>query len=245
MAETKLSLEEKLVEIRKGAAYVQKTKAGYGYKFAPEDEILAKVTPLQNKYKVLLFKRIVPGTFSVEPNIYQKIESKPDKTGAVITTEKTVSEYLCKAELIFTFVDAEDPKQQIEVPWAMVAVQTDATFSYAGAFTSALRLFWMKQLDMATSEYGQDEYVAKQKEAEEQENKKIVAEIVEQINKIYAPYADDKEKKAAFVAELKKVLIIDGKPSVNWTLIKDPVIASQVLALAKKVFNIVEKGDKK
>ena len=87
MAETKLSLEEKLVEIRKGAAYVQKTKAGFGYKFAPEDEILAKVTPLQNKYKVLLFKRIVPGTFSVEPNIYQKIESKPDKTGGFSTTQ--------------------------------------------------------------------------------------------------------------------------------------------------------------
>ena len=50
MAETKLSLEEKLVEIRKGAAYVQKTKAGFGYKFAPEEEILA---PLQHILEIL------------------------------------------------------------------------------------------------------------------------------------------------------------------------------------------------
>ena len=50
---------------------------------------------------------------------------------------------------------------------------------------------------------------------------------------------------AAFVAELKKVLSIDGMPSVNWTLIKDPVMASQALALAKKVFDIEEKGEKK
>ena len=107
MAETKLSLEEKLVEIRKGGRNIcaEKLKRGSGYKFAPEEEILAKVTPLLTKYiqRCYYSSHIVPGTFSVEPNIYQKIESKPDKTGTVITTERAVSEYLCKAELIFHF----------------------------------------------------------------------------------------------------------------------------------------------
>ena len=98
-----MSLEEKLVEIRKGAAMSRKLKRGSGTSLRQKKRSLAKVTPLLTKYKVLLFKHIVPGTFSVEPNIYQKIESKPDKTGTVITTEKTVSEYLCKAELIFHF----------------------------------------------------------------------------------------------------------------------------------------------
>ena len=240
MAETKLSLEEKLVEIRKGAAYVQKTKAGFGYKFAPEEEILAKVTPLLTKYKVLLFKHIVPGTLSIEQNIYQKVESKPDKTGTVITTEKTVSEYLCKAELIFTFVDAEDTKQQISIPWAMVAVQTDATFSFAGAMTSTLRLFWMKQLDMATSEYGQDEYVAKQREAEDREQREIAKGIIAQADSIVQSQTMDDATKTKFVAELKKVIRIDGKPGTNYFLVTDPAVAAKVLATVKKFFDVKE-----
>ena len=98
MAEAvKLSLEQKIVEIRKGAAYVQKTKAGYGYKFSPEEDILAIVTPLLNKHKVLLFKHIVPKTLVITPNIYQKVESKLDKSGTPVSTEKTVSEYICQA----------------------------------------------------------------------------------------------------------------------------------------------------
>ena len=67
----------------------------------------------------------------------------------------------------------------------MVAVQTDATFySFAGAMTSTRVV-----LDAATygdNEYGQDEYVAKQR-IEERENKEIVSGIIEQINKVYAP----------------------------------------------------------
>ena len=241
MIEIKLSLEQKLVEIRKGAGFVQKTKAGYGYKFSPEEEILAKVTPLLTKHKVLLYKHIVPGTFSITPSIYQKIESKPDKQGVVITTEKTVVEYICKTELLFIFVDAENPTERIEFPWAMVAVQSDATFSFAGAMTSTIRLFWMKQLDMASSEGGQDEYFAKQHEAEDRENKELVDALIGQIDKIYAQHADDKVNKDKFVAELKKVILIDGKPGANWKLIKEPAMAAQALAVTKKVFNIKEK----
>lgn len=242
MAETvKLSLEQKLVEIRKGAGFVQKTKAGYGYKFSPEDEILAKVTPLLNKHGVLLFKHIVPGTFSVERGIYEKSETKPDKDGKPFTSSKTVVEYMCKAELLMIFVSAENPTDRIEIPWDMVAVQSDATFSFAGAMTSTLRLFWMKQLDMATSEYGQDEYVAKQRETEGRENREIVNALIAQIDRIYAPFADDKTNKAKFATELKKVILIDGKPEANWKLIKDPAMAAQALAVTKKVFNIKEK----
>ena len=242
MAETgTLNLEQKIVEIRKGAGYAQKTKAGYGYKFSPEDEILAKVTPLLTKYKVLLYKHIIPGTFKITPNTYQKVDSKPDKDKNIIVTEKTVSEFICQAELLFTWVNADNPAERIEIPWAMVAVQSDASFSFGGALTYATRMFWMKQLDMATSEYNQDEYVAKQRESEDRENKELTDALISQIDGIYARFADDKTKKDKFITELKKVVLIDGKPGVNWKLIKEPAMASQALAVAKKVFNIKEK----
>lgn len=241
MAEAvKLSLEQKIVEIRKGAAYVQKTKAGYGYKFSPEEDILAIVTPLLNKHRVLLFKHIVPKTLVITPNVYQKIESKLDKSGNPVATEKTVAEYICQADLLFIWVNAENPKEKIEVPWGMVAVQNDASFSFGGALTYATRMYWMKQLDMATSEYGQDEYFAKQREAEDRENKELVGGLIEQIDKIYARFADDKAKRDKFAAELKKVVLIDGKPGANWKMIKDPAMAAQALAVTKKVFEIKE-----
>ena len=66
---------------------------------------------------------------------------------------------------------------------------------------------------MATSEYGQDEYVAKQKESEERENKEIVSGIIEQINKVYAPYADDKEKKARSLRNSRRFLSLTGSPA--------------------------------
>ena len=98
----------------------------------------------------------------------------------------------------------------------------------------------MKQLDMATSEYGQDEYFAKQREAEDRENKELVGGLIEQIDKIYARFADDKTKRDKFATELKKVVLIDGKPGANWKMIKDPAMAAQALAVTKKVFEIKE-----
>lgn len=241
--QSKLSLEQKIVKVREGASYVQKTKSGYGYKFSPEDEILALVTPHLNKHKVLLIKTIVPGTLKITPSIYQKVESKPDKTGKIITTEKTVTEYICQADMLFTWVDAENPSERIDVPWSMVAVQNDASFSFGGALTYATRMFWMKQLDMATSEYDPDDYVAKQREVEDREKKEIVADIVSQIDAIYGKNIDDKQKVSKFGAELKKVVILDGKPSLNYQKITEPEMAAQALAVAKKVFEN-EEGEK-
>ena len=54
-------------------------------------------------------------------------------------------------------------------------------------------------------------------------------------------HADDKTKRDTFVAELKTVILSDGKPGANWKLIKDPAMAAQALAVTKKIFNIKEK----
>lgn len=103
-----LNLFQKLAKIRGMVEALQKNKAGYGYKYVSEDEILAKVTAGLKKYELDVYPKIIPGTTVVTPYITKK--TKVGKTGNVF--EENVNEVIVSAEMEFEWVNLENPEER-------------------------------------------------------------------------------------------------------------------------------------
>lgn len=220
--ETKLNLYQKLSKIRKAAAVIQKNKAGYGYKYVTEDEILSRITGLMDKLGVSLIPGIVPGTTEVKPYSYEK--TKADKKTGIVTKE-TVNEILVQADTIYTWVNDENPNERIAVNWALVGQQSDASQSFGSGLSYTFRYFLLKYFDVATVEDDPDSWRSKQREAEDAENRAICEQILKQVDgKVRAYLAENKDK----AAEVKKFLSVYVRNGA-YMEITDPLIASRLL----------------
>lgn len=120
MAET-LNLIQKLAKIRAISDVVAKEKRGYNYSYADITTILAKITAGMKKYGVSLIPQIVPGTANVEQSVSST--TKFTKTGEAYEAKTT--EMLVTADMIFKWVNDEDPEDYIEVPWFVTGSQGD------------------------------------------------------------------------------------------------------------------------
>lgn len=237
MAEEQMNIYQKLAKIRKMVEVLQKDKSGFNYKYVSDSQILAKVTAGMEKYGLLLIPSIVPGTLTVEPYSYTKVKF----TKAGVQYDESVNEILVQADTIQTWLNTDNPAERVDIPWLMVGQQSDAAQAGGSGLSYARRYFLIHFFSSSTLENDVDAWRSDQKTAGQAEELEICAAIVAQIDAIYAKHADDATLKQKFVAELKKVILIDGKPGANWKLIKDPAMAAQALAVTKKVFNIKEK----
>lgn len=169
MERTEMNIHQKLLKIADAAGILQKTKTGFNYKYVPEEEIQAKVTAGMQKYGVMLYHSIVPGTLQVMPYTYQK------------TKDKTINEFIVHADTIYTWVNVDKPEETVEVPWVLVGQMEDASQAFGAAETYCNRYFLMKSLQLATSEADPDNYRSKQKEAENYDDEKVLNAAVKEV----------------------------------------------------------------
>ena len=169
MERTEMNIHQKLLKIADAAGILQKTKTGFNYKYVPEEEIQAKVTAGMQKYGVMLYHSIVPGTLQVMPYTYQK------------TKDKTITEFIVHADTVYTWVNADKPEETVEVPWVLVGQMEDASQAFGAAETYCNRYFLMKSLQLATSEADPDNYRSKQKEAENYDDEKVLNAAVKEV----------------------------------------------------------------
>lgn len=173
---TTLNLHQKLLKIADAAGILQKTKSGFNYKYVPEEEIQAKVTAGMQKWGVMLYNAVVPGSLRVTPYTYSKLDKKTKQ-------EIPINEFVVQADTTYTWVNVDDPTQTIEVPWVIVGSMEDASQAFGAAETYCNRYFLMKTLQLATSEDDPDSYRSKQKEAEKYEDEKERKKAEEQLKK--------------------------------------------------------------
>lgn len=76
MENHEMNLHQKLLKIANMTGALQRTKAAYGYKYVPEEDIQAKVTAGMQKYGVMLYHSVVPGTLNVVPITYTNKSNK-------------------------------------------------------------------------------------------------------------------------------------------------------------------------
>lgn len=215
------NLVQKLAQIRGMADAVQKNSKGYNYKYADITSILAKVTAGMKKYGVSLIPMVVPETASVEQNQY--FTKKTDKAGNQY--DQSTIESLVTADMIFKWVNDDDPEDFIDVPWFMTGAQTDPSQAFGSGITYCTRYFLTSYFQIAQPESDVDSYRSKQKEAEESEAKYIAKEIIDKLDTELKQYLATNGDKAAEV----KSLVMKYVKSGNYTTIKDPVLAGNLL----------------
>ena len=140
MAEQELNIYQKLAKIRKQVEVIQKNKSGYGYKYVSEDEILAKISVFMDKYGLSLVPAIVGGTTKVEPYAYKKTKS----TSKGDIYEEINNEVLVSSDMVWSWINNDNPKERVEVGWALVGQQGDASQAFGSGLTYSSRYFMLK-----------------------------------------------------------------------------------------------------
>ncbi len=229
MAET-LNIYQKLAKIRRSVEVMQRTKSGYGYKYVPEDEILAKISVFMDKYDISLIPAIVGDTIDVVPYRYSKTKSTKD--GKIY--EEQCNEVLVHADTVFTWVNNENPEEKIVVGWALVGQQGDASQAFGSGLTYSNRYFLLKYFNIATPNDDPDNFRSKQKQAELEEQKMVAADIISAadglIRSFLSANPDKTEEVKAFAAKYAK--------GGNYLAIKEATLASRFLSEFKETFQV-------
>lgn len=228
MTEEKLNLIQKLAKIRAISDVVSKEKRGYNYSYADITTILANITAGMKKYKVSLIPSIVPGTSQVTQKVV--VNTKFDKTGKPY--EQTSTEMLVTAEMIFKWINDDNPDDFIEVPWIVTGFQGDPSQALGSGLTYCTRYFLCNYFQIAQADSDVDAYRSKQKAAEVSEDKVIAEAIIEQFDVILREYLANNQDKEADV----KKFISKYVKNANYKAIEEPSLASNLLENFKKKF---------
>lgn len=217
----KLNLVQKLAKIRAMADAVSKDKQGYGYKYADLPPILAMVTAGMNKYGVSLIPLLTPGATTVEQVV--TVNTKVDKATKQTFDQKS-TEVLVRSEMVFRWIDDDNPSDSIDVPWVIIGSQSDPSQAFGSGLTYCTRYFLTTYFNIAIVDSDVDGYRSQQKAAAEAEDKQIAEALITEFDSKLRQYlADHPEKKAEL-----EMFVANYAKKGNYLAIKDPALAAKL-----------------
>ncbi len=232
MAEQELNIYQKLAKIRKQVEVIQRNKSGFGYKYVSEDEILAKISTFMDKYSLSLIPSVVRSSSTVAP--YNTKKTKSTKDGQIY--EENVNEVLVSADMIFTWVNNDNPEERVDVPWILVGHQGDGSQSFGSGLSYSMRYFLLKFFNIATPDDDPDKWRSKQKAAGVAEDKMIAEQIIQTVDETIKAFLSENQNKAD---DVKKFVSKYAKGG-NYFTITESVLASKLLSDFKETFKIKE-----
>lgn len=215
-----LNLYQKMAKIRKQVEVLKKDKKAFGYNYTAEETILAKISVFMEKYAISLIPAIVPGTTEVEPYFAKK--TKTTKDGEIY--EENINEVVVSADMVFTWINDENPEEKIVVPWALAGQQTDASQALGSGLTYCTRYFLLKYFNIATSD-DPDAVRSKQKNAAAEEEKMLLESLINEIDKNIKAYLSVNVEAKDSVKKLVTKYVKSG----DYFSIKDSVMAAKLL----------------
>lgn len=232
MAEQNLNIYQKLAKIRKQVEVIQRNKKGYGYTYVSEDEILAKISGFMDKYSLSLIPSVIHSSAVVTP--YHTKKTKSTNKGEIY--EENVNEVLVSADMVFTWVNNENPDERVDVPWILVGHQSDGSQSFGSGLSYAMRYFLLKFFNIATPDDDPDKWRSKQKAAGAAEDKMIAEEIIANFDTMVKEFLASNQDKTEEVKKFVAKYVKGG----NYFAITESVLASKLLADFKETFKIKE-----
>ena len=227
-----LNIYQKLAKIRKQVEVIQRNKQGYGYTYVSEDEILAKISGFMDKYALSLIPSVVHNSSIVSP--YSTKKTKSTNKGEIY--EENVNEVLVSADMVFTWVNNENPEERVDVPWILVGHQSDGSQSFGSGLSYAMRYFLLKFFNIATPDDDPDKWRSKQRAAGAAEDKMIAEEIISSFDTLVKDYLASNPDKAEEVKKFVAKYVQGG----NYFAITESVLASKLIADFKETFKIKE-----
>ena len=231
-----MNLMEKIGKVRASAGGVlKKSRSGYGYTYTPEEDILLAISKEMEKQHLSLFPSIVPQTMTVTPYSYKK--TKYDKVNKKYY-EETCNEILEQADMVFTWVDNDNPNDRLEIPFALVGQQSDASQCFGSGLTYANRYFLLKFFNIATTSDDPDDLKAKKAREAAESEARALKEIIDQIHTLVNNKTTDKNKNEIknICAKMIDKTGKDGKPVVDYRTIKDMDRATALLKALNDFF---------
>lgn len=232
MAEQNLNIYQKLAKIRKQVEVIQRNKKGYGYTYVSEDEILAKISGFMDKYSLSLIPSVIHSSAVVTP--YHTKKTKSTNKGEIY--EENVNEVLVSADMVFTWVNNENPDERVDAPWILVGHQSDGSQSFGSGLSYAMRYFLLKFFNIATPDDDPDKWRSKQKAAGAAEDKMIAEEIIASFDTMVKEFLASNQDKTEEVKKFVAKYVKGG----NYFAITESVLASKLLADFKETFKIKE-----
>ena len=221
-----------MAAVQKPIMVVKKDKSGYNYKYVSEAELLSKITAPMQRNNITLETHIKPGTLHVEP--YTTEKNRVLKDGTVLVEK--VNEVLVYGEMEYHFVNNLNPEERIIIPWFFVGQQADASQAFGSALSYSKRYFLLNFFNAARDD-DPEQYRARQKEAELQEERSVTEALIEQIDSYIQGYLQSNPKDNAKIGSfLKKHIKIDGKPDTNYFAIQSSAEAASLYAILKETF---------
>lgn len=223
-----MTLTQKLACIRVASDVVKKEKKGYNYNYASITTILANITGGMKKYRVSLYPCIVPNTMNTETLVYEK--TKFSKNGEQYIDRS--QEIMVTSEMVFTWVNDDNPEDFLKIPWILVGSQSDPAQAMGSGLTYTLRQFLTSFFQIAQEDSDVDAFRTKQKEAEHAEDREIASKIVHEIDVMIKTYLSDHPESTEAVKKFNSRYI----KSANYLNIKEPAIAAKLLSDFKGTF---------
>lgn len=150
MEDKKLNLYQKLIQVRKEVVYLQKSAAGFNFKYATEGQLLASIRPKMDELGVFLEMDMISLT-AVECTFMK------DKQQVAVNG--------LKAEFEFKWVNAENPNETI-VKKLILQEQESCIETVGSLMTYANRYFLYKFFSVATDKDDPDTFENKNKKKE-------------------------------------------------------------------------------
>lgn len=231
---TSLNIYQKLAGVQKAVDVLKKDKKGYGYSYTSDVELLPKINSAVAEYGLTLIPEIVQGTASVQPFSYEKI-----KKGEV----EKVNEFLVSADMVYTWVNNDNPEEKVVVPWTMTGNQADSSQAFGSALTYSNRYFLLKYFQCATTTDDPDFIRSKQKE---EKSKNELASLIEEIdaiaNDVVSRDPGQRKKITELVTKHVDKRDENGKlvTTANYKQITKKARAAALLRDLKKLYNTEE-----
>lgn len=224
-----LNIYQKLAKIRKQVEVIQKNKSGFNYKYVTDDELLAKLTVLMDKYGLSLVPSIVQGTTKHEQ--YHYFKTKIDKVSKQPYDEHN-NEIIVSADMVYTWINNENPEERIEIPWATIGQQADSSQALGSGLTYSMRYFLLKYFSIATPDDDVDNWRSKQRAAEAAEDLAIAQQIIDELDKEIKSFLSQNTDKSDAVKELISKYVKNS----NYFAITESALASKLLTEFKETF---------
>ncbi|MFK5672988.1 ERF family protein [Mammaliicoccus sciuri] len=145
MSETKLNLFQKIADVKANIDGFTKDTEGYKYKYVSGSQVLHSIRNKMEEHNLLFVPHIKNAHYQ-EIEVLVKGQKKPN--------------IIVSLDLIYTWIDADNPTDRFEIPFYAIGHQDDASKALGTALTYSERYLLMKQFNIPTDE---DDADAKQK----------------------------------------------------------------------------------
>lgn len=145
MSEKKLNLFQKIADVKANIDGFTKDTKGYNYSYVSGSQVLHSIRNKMEEHNLLFVPHIKNASYQ-EIEVMVKGQKKPN--------------ILVSLDLIYTWIDADNPTDRFEIPFYAIGHQDDASKALGTALTYSERYLLMKQFNIPTDE---DDADAKQK----------------------------------------------------------------------------------